>query len=194
MKAQGGVGIKLYFFFNSALYGVGDQLHAPASLSIVQEAGWAPGRFGRVRNISPPPGLDPWTVKPLASCYTNDDLPAHKFGGWETQSKEVFSGMEPCSLVEIQRRFVGLGYFSLQGHYITARLNDLKFPSPQKKIFIFHGRTTNLKRKKQSYHCTNYLEELRISRKLLAELTNEKPTWCHSLFYFTIMRPTCFGH
>ena len=118
----------------------------------------------------PPPGLDPWTVQPLASCYTNDDLPAHKFSGWETQSKEVFSGMEPCNLVEIQRRFVGLGYFSLQVHYITARLNDLKFPSPQKKIFIFHGRTTNLKRKKQSYHCTNYLEELRISRKLLAEV------------------------
>jgi len=28
-----------------------------------------------------PPGLDPWTVQPLASCYTNEDIPAHKLGG-----------------------------------------------------------------------------------------------------------------
>jgi hypothetical protein len=77
---------------------VGDHLHAPASLPVVQEAGWAPGRFGRVRNISPPTGHDPSTVQPLASRYTEDADPCHKFVEYG-QSKELFSGMTPCSLV-----------------------------------------------------------------------------------------------
>lgn len=29
------------------------------------------GRFGRVRNTSPPQGLDPRTVQPEVSCYTD---------------------------------------------------------------------------------------------------------------------------
>ena len=29
------------------------------------------GRSGQVRKISPPPGFDPRTVQPVASCYTN---------------------------------------------------------------------------------------------------------------------------
>jgi hypothetical protein len=29
------------------------------------------GRSGQVRKISPPPGFDPWTVHPIASCYTD---------------------------------------------------------------------------------------------------------------------------
>jgi hypothetical protein len=70
---------------------VGGQLHAPDSLPIVQETRWAPGRFRLVRKISPPPGLDPWTVQPL-SRYTKDAIPAHKLGGLETQSKDCFPG------------------------------------------------------------------------------------------------------
>jgi len=38
---------------------------------IVQESGWAPGRSGRVRIISPPPGFDPRTFHPVASRYTD---------------------------------------------------------------------------------------------------------------------------
>jgi hypothetical protein len=38
---------------------------------IVQEAGWALGRSGQVRKISPPPGFDPRTVQPVASRYTD---------------------------------------------------------------------------------------------------------------------------
>jgi hypothetical protein len=34
------------------------------------------GRSGRVRNISPPPGFDPRTVQPVASCYTDSAIPA----------------------------------------------------------------------------------------------------------------------
>jgi len=71
---------------------VGDQLHAPDSLVIVQETRWAPGRFRLVRKISPPPALDPWTVQPLTSRFTNDAIPAHKLGGSETQSKDCFPG------------------------------------------------------------------------------------------------------
>jgi hypothetical protein len=32
---------------------------------------------GRVRKISPPPGLDPRTVQPVASPYTDYAIPAH---------------------------------------------------------------------------------------------------------------------
>jgi hypothetical protein len=34
------------------------------------------GRSGLVRNISPPPGLDPRTVQPVASRYTDWAIPA----------------------------------------------------------------------------------------------------------------------
>ena len=37
------------------------------TLPIVQEAGRAPVRYGRVRKISPPHGFDPLTVQPIAS-------------------------------------------------------------------------------------------------------------------------------
>ena len=37
----------------------------------VQEAGWAQVRSGRVRKISPLLGLDPRTVQPVASRYTD---------------------------------------------------------------------------------------------------------------------------
>ena len=36
-----------------------------------QEAGWPQGRSGRVRMISPSWGIDPWTVQPVASRYTD---------------------------------------------------------------------------------------------------------------------------
>jgi hypothetical protein len=44
---------------------------------IVQEAGWAPGRTGRVRKISPQPGFDPQTVQLVASRYADYTIPAH---------------------------------------------------------------------------------------------------------------------
>jgi hypothetical protein len=43
---------------------------------IVQEAGWAQGRSGQVRKISPPPVFDPRTVQPVASHYTYWAIPA----------------------------------------------------------------------------------------------------------------------
>jgi hypothetical protein len=38
---------------------------------IVQEAGWAQGRSGCVRKISPPPGFDPRTIQSVVIRYTN---------------------------------------------------------------------------------------------------------------------------
>ena len=38
-------------------------------VSIFQETGWTPEPVERVRKISPPPGLDPRTVQPVASSY-----------------------------------------------------------------------------------------------------------------------------
>jgi hypothetical protein len=62
---------------------VGGQRHVPAGLppdkdpvTIVQETGWAQEHSGRVRKISPPPGFDPRTVQPVASRYTDWDIPA----------------------------------------------------------------------------------------------------------------------
>ena len=45
----------------------------------VQEVGWASqSRSGRVGKISPPrPGFDPRTVQPVASFYTDCDIPAN---------------------------------------------------------------------------------------------------------------------
>ena len=57
--------------------GVGGQRHAPAALSpgntrypLYRRLGGPPGRSGRVRKMSPPPGFDPQTVQPVASRYT----------------------------------------------------------------------------------------------------------------------------
>jgi len=38
------------------------------------------GLYGRVENISPPKELDPWTIQPVASHYTDYSNPA-KFKG-----------------------------------------------------------------------------------------------------------------
>jgi hypothetical protein len=57
--------------------GVVGKRQAPAALPTVKN--WYPqykwlgghqGHFGQVQKISPPLGLDPRTVRPVASCYT----------------------------------------------------------------------------------------------------------------------------
>jgi hypothetical protein len=48
---------------------------------IVQEAGWAPGRSGCVRKISPPPGFDPQAVQPVASRYNDRAIPVRSYSG-----------------------------------------------------------------------------------------------------------------
>jgi hypothetical protein len=55
------------------------QRHAPAALyqlgktryPLYRRLGGPQGRSGQVRKISLPPGFDPQTVQPIASCYTN---------------------------------------------------------------------------------------------------------------------------
>jgi hypothetical protein len=64
--------------------GVGGQRHIPAALPprktrypLYRRLGGLQGRCGRVRKISPQPGFDPRTVKPVASSYTDCAIPAH---------------------------------------------------------------------------------------------------------------------
>ena len=56
---------------------VGGQRHASAALPpgttrypLYRKLGGPKGRFGQVRKISPPAGIDPRTVQPVASRYT----------------------------------------------------------------------------------------------------------------------------
>jgi len=67
----------------SALEGVGGQRHDPAALPsgktpypLYRRMGGPQGRSGRVRKISPSPGIDPRTVQPVASPYTDWAIPA----------------------------------------------------------------------------------------------------------------------
>jgi hypothetical protein len=60
----------------TSLDGAGGQRHAPAALPpgqtrypLYMRLGGPQGRSGHVRKISPPPGFDPWTVKPVESLY-----------------------------------------------------------------------------------------------------------------------------
>jgi hypothetical protein len=43
----------------------------------VQRLGGPQGRFGQVRETSPPPGFDPRTVQPVTSRYTDGAIAAH---------------------------------------------------------------------------------------------------------------------
>jgi hypothetical protein len=81
----GEVEVYLYTLLTSALKGVGGQHHAPAALSpgktrypLHRRLGGPQGRSGRVRKISPLSGLDPRTVQPVTSRYTDWAIPAPK--------------------------------------------------------------------------------------------------------------------
>ena len=63
--------------------GMGGQLQVPAALPpgktrypLYRRLGGPQGRSVRVRKITPPPGLDPRTVQPVASRYTDWAIPA----------------------------------------------------------------------------------------------------------------------
>jgi hypothetical protein len=65
--------------------GLGGQHHASAALPpwktrypLYRRLGGPQGRSGQVRKISPPPGLDPQTVQPVASRYTDWAIPAQE--------------------------------------------------------------------------------------------------------------------
>jgi len=63
--------------------GVGAQRYSPAALPsgreirypLYRRLGGAQGRSGRVRNFSSPPGLNPRTVQPVTSRYTDCTAP-----------------------------------------------------------------------------------------------------------------------
>jgi hypothetical protein len=62
---------------------VGGQRQTPTALKktrypLCRRLGGPQSRSGRVRKISPPPGFDPRTVQPVASRYTDYDIPAHE--------------------------------------------------------------------------------------------------------------------
>jgi hypothetical protein len=65
---------------------VGDQHHAHAALPLentryplsYRRLGGPQVRSGQVQKISPPPGIDPRTVQPVASRYTDWATPGHE--------------------------------------------------------------------------------------------------------------------
>ena len=66
--------------------GVGGQHHAPAALPLgktryplYRRLGGPRSRSGYVRKISPPPGFDPRTFQPVASCYTDYTISTPEF-------------------------------------------------------------------------------------------------------------------
>ena len=66
--------------------GVGGQRHASVTLPpgetrylLYRRLGGSQGRSGQLRKIYPPPGLDPRTVQPVTSRFTDDAVPAHTF-------------------------------------------------------------------------------------------------------------------
>jgi hypothetical protein len=85
--------------------GVGSQRHAPAALPpgktrypLYRRLGGPKGRSGRARKISPPPGFDPQTVQPVASCYTDCAIPAPRFHGVVT----VMTGLTRFPRIKIR--------------------------------------------------------------------------------------------
>jgi hypothetical protein len=86
MKAQrGSRGIALTLSLTLALDESGWSTPRPGRFSpgkntrypLYRRLGGPQGRSGRVRKISPPPVLDPRTVQPVASRYTDYAIPAH---------------------------------------------------------------------------------------------------------------------
>ena len=91
---------------------------------IAQEAGWAPGPFGWVRKISPPPGFDFRTVKPVASYIIADWYFlgfgfVHIFGiGWlATTFRNSLS--VPSSKVNCNKEYQDTRGFTVISHYET---------------------------------------------------------------------------
>jgi hypothetical protein len=75
-EPRGGVEVRLYSFSISALGGGGWSAPHPTVLSpektrysLYRRLGGPQGRSGHVQKISPPPGLDPRSVQPVASRF-----------------------------------------------------------------------------------------------------------------------------
>jgi hypothetical protein len=91
--------------------GVGGQYHALAALPLekaryplYRRLGGPRGQSGQVRKILPPPGFDPRTVQPVASCYTNYAIPDRCRGNKSKQKMFrrlvcIWNGQEETSSV-----------------------------------------------------------------------------------------------
>ena len=78
----------------SALERVAGQRHDPTlppgktRYPLYKKLGGPRGRCGRVRKMSPPPGFDPRTVQPVASCYTDWATRSTKYRGTGLKYKD----------------------------------------------------------------------------------------------------------
>ena len=89
MKTQRGSRYSSTVSLTLTLDGGGGQCHAPATLllgrtryPLYRRLGGPQGRSGQVRKILLPPGFDPQTVQPIASCYSDCSIPAHVHLRW----------------------------------------------------------------------------------------------------------------
>jgi hypothetical protein len=94
---------------------VGGQLHNTTALPpgmtrypLYRRLGGPQDRSGRVRKISPPPGLDPRTVQPVASRYTDWAIAAHikflKYSQFHSTLYNQYSGHNVVTYLMLAQR------------------------------------------------------------------------------------------
>ena len=89
--------------------GVGGQRHALAALpqgksryTLYRRLDGYQDQPGRFRKNAPPTGIDPWTVQPVASRYTDKAIPTHvgtEGGLYVTELQESSALRVPCGPV-----------------------------------------------------------------------------------------------
>jgi hypothetical protein len=88
---------------------------------LCRRLGGPQGRSGRLRKTSPPPGLDPRTVQPVASRYTDYAIPAPHFIRNKMPLSE--SGMTRDSVCE---KLCRITLFRINSKILNLKLGDIR--------------------------------------------------------------------
>jgi hypothetical protein len=127
---------------------VGAQCHALAALplgrtrhQLYRRLVRPQGRSERVQKISPLLEFDPWTVQPVASCYTDCAIPAHGFCEFWSFHNGVLkdSGLLGCDVqccVSTAWCFWGMSYLNLQQHEPLNPVKQCHIPECWNRLWI----------------------------------------------------------